>query len=165
VPGTACAPLVDHPDPAIGQLPVPGIHPVAPPIGMRFGLAGQAAGGPASAGGGSAAVTLRALRRSVRPGGRVVLVGRVTGSNRRKVRLALRLRKGWRIARAVRQRRDGSFRVGLRLRRLARATATGRARRLALQRVRLPRGARKLVLRAQVPGVGRSAPVRVRVRR
>lgn len=160
--GTPCAPLVDHPDPNIGQLPVPGLHPVAPPIGARFGLQGQLAAGPPGQGG-AGTVTLRALRRFVRPGGRVVLVGRVSDPGKRKVRITLRRRGGWARVRAIRQARDGSFRVRLRLRRMAH-TSKRRAP-LALQRLRLPRQARRLVLRAQVPGVGRSAPVRVRVRR
>ena len=77
--GSPCAPLLDHPDlPGTGPLPVPGIRPVAPPIGQRFGVSqGQLPGGK-PAGGGAGAVTLRALRRFVRPGGRVVLVGRVS---------------------------------------------------------------------------------------
>jgi hypothetical protein len=161
--GSPCAALLDHPDlPGTGPLPVPGIRPLAPPIGQRFGVSqGQLPGG-AALGGTGGSVTLRAVRRSVRPGGRVVLAGRVSPPTRRKVRIRLRRPGGWATARAVRQLRDGSFRVRLRLRR--RAPATRRAP-LALQRVRLPRGVRKLVLRAQVPGVGRSAPVRVRVRR
>jgi hypothetical protein len=65
--------------------------------------------------------------------------------------------------RAVRQAGTGRFHAGLRLRRLGRRS-TGRAP-LALRGLRVPRQARKLVLRAQVPGVGRSAPVRVRLRR
>jgi hypothetical protein len=105
-------------------------------------------------------VTLRALRRFVRPGGRVVLVGRVSLPGKRKVRIKLRRRGRWATVRAVRQAGDGRFRVRLRLRRLG----SGR-RPLALRRVRLPRQARKLVLRAQVPRVGTSSRVRVRVRR
>jgi Right handed beta helix region len=163
--GSPCAPLLDHPDlPGTGPLPVPGIHPVAPPIGQRFGVSqGQLPGGR-PAGGLGAALTLRALRRFVRPGGQVVLVGRVSVPGKRKVRIEIRRRGGWANVRAVRQRSDGGFRTRLRLRRMARTSATGR-KRLALRRVRLPRHARRLVLRAQVPGVGRSAPVRVRLRR
>jgi hypothetical protein len=163
--GSPCAPLLDHPDlPGTGPLPVPGIRPVAPPLGQRFGVSPAQVPGGKPAGGLGAAVTLRALRRFVRPGGRVVLVGRVSAPNGRKVRIKLRRSRRWATARAVRQAADGSFRVRLRLRRLARAVGGGRAP-LALQRVRLPRQTRKLVLRAQVPRVGRSAPVRVRLRR
>ena len=154
--GSPCAPLLDHPDlPGTGPLPVPGIRPVAPPIGQRFGVSqGQLPGGK-PAGGGAGAVTLRALRRFVRPGGRVVLVGRVSVPGSRKVRLMLRRRGGWARVRAVRQSSNGRFRTRLRLRRAP----------LALRGLRVPRQTRKLVLRAQVPGVGRSAAVRVRLRR
>jgi hypothetical protein len=163
--GSPCAPLLDHPDlPGTGPLPVPGIRPVAPPIGQRFGVSqGQAPGGR-PAGGPGVAVTLRALRRFVRPGGRVVLVGRVSPPGARKVRIKLRRRGRWASVRAVRQAADGRFRARLRLRRLGSRAAT-RRKPLALRRVRLPRQARKLVLRAQVPRVGSSAPVRVRLRR
>jgi hypothetical protein len=163
-PGTACAALVDHPDPAIGQLPVPGLRPVAPPIGQRSGLQGHAAAGPAAGSAGPGSVTLRSLRRFVRPGGRVVLVGRVSVPGRRKVRIMLRRRGAWARVRAVAQGREGRFRARLRLRRLGGKAAYRRAP-LALQRVTLPRRAGRLVLRAQVPGVGRSPRVRVRVRR
>lgn len=159
--GSPCAPLLDHPDlPGTGPLPVPGINPVAPPLGQRFGVVqGQVPGGRPASGRG-AGVTLRALRRFVRPGGRVVLAGRVSLPGKRKVRIKLRRRGRWATVRAVRQAGDGRFRVQLRLRRLG----SGR-RPLALRRVRLPRQARKLVLRAQVPRVGTSPRVRVRVRR
>ena len=162
--GSPCAALLDHPDlPGTGPLPVPGIHPVAPPIGQRFGVSqGQLPGGK-PAGGRAGAVTLRALRRSVRPGGRVVVVGRVSAPGSRKVRIMLRRRGRWARVRAVRQASNGRFRAGLRLRRLA-GRSTGRAP-LALRGLRLPRHARTLVLRAQVPGVGRSPAVRVRLRR
>ena len=96
----------------------------------------------------------------MRPGGRVVLVGRVTTPNGRKVAIRLLRRGRWTRARTVRQAADGSFRARLRLRRVGAARP-----RLKLQRARLPRGVRKLVLRAQVPRVGRSARVRLRVRR
>jgi len=162
--GSPCAPLLDHPDlPGTGPLPVPGIRPVAPPIGQRFGVSqGQLPGGK-PAGGGKGAVTLRALRRFVRPGGRVVLVGSVSVPGSRKVRIMLRRRGGWARVRAVRQASNGRFRTGLRLRRLANPS-TGRAP-LALRGLRVPRQARRLVLRAQVPGVGRSPAVRVRLPR
>ena len=126
-------------------------------------LAGSAAGRQAGRPAGAGAVTLRALRRFVRPGGRVVLVGTVSVPGSRKVRIMLRRRGGWARVRAVRQASNGRFRTGLRLRRLA-DRSTGRAP-LALRGLRIPRQARKLVLRAQVPGVGRSASVRVRLRR
>ena len=164
VAGTPCAALVDHPDPAIGQLPVPGLRPVAPPIGERFGLRGQPAAGPAGGRGGPRSVTLRALRRFVRPGGRVVLEGRVSVPGRRKVRIMVRRRGGWARARAVVQGGDGRFRTRLRLRRVARKAAGGRAP-LVLHRLSLPRRVARIVLRAQVPGVGSSNRVRVRVRR
>ena len=162
--GSPCASLLDHPDlPGTGPLPVPGIRPVAPPIGQWFGVSqGQLPGGkPVGRAGGS--VTLRSLRRSVRPGGRVVLVGAVTVPGSRKVRIMLRRRGGWARVRAVRMASNGRFRTGLRLRRLA-GRSTGRAP-LALRRLRIPRQARRLVLQARVPGVGRSASVRVRLRR
>jgi hypothetical protein len=164
--GSPCAPLLDHPDlPGTGPLPVPGIRPIAPPIGQRFGVAqAQLPGARPLGGAAGVAVTLRALRRSVRPGGRVVLMGRVARPNGRKVRLKLRRRGRWVATRAVRQRAGGSFRARLRLRRLPHASRAGRTP-LTLQRTRLPRRVRKLVLAAHVPGVGRSAPVRVRVRR
>jgi Right handed beta helix region len=163
--GSPCAPLLDHPDlPGTGPLPVPGIHPVAPPIGQLFGLAqGQLPGGRPT--GTAAGVTLRALRRWVRPGGRIVLTGRVAESGfRKRVRIQLRVKRRWVRVSAVAQKAGGRFRTGLRLRRLARKANASRAP-LALRRVRLPRRVRTLVLRAQVRGVGRSAPVRVRLRR
>jgi hypothetical protein len=162
--GSPCAAFLDHPElPGTGPLPVPGIRPKAPPLGTRFGLApGQLAGGGPGAQGTSPAVTLRVRRRSVRPGGRIVLSGRVAPASRRKVRIVLRRKRGWVRVQALAQARDGSFAGGLLLRRLARAA--GRPR-LAVRRVRVPRRVRALVLRAAVPGVGRSAPVRVRVRR
>ena len=164
--GSPCAPLLDNPDlPGTGPLPVPGIHPVAPPIGQLFGVGqGQLPGGR-QIGGVSAAVTLRALRRSVRPGGRVVLTGRVAGAgSRKRVRIQVRKKKRWARVRAVRPKLDGTFRTALRLRRLAHESS-GAGAPLALRRVRLPRRVRTLVLRADVQGVGRSAAVRVRVRR
>jgi hypothetical protein len=162
--GSPCASLLDHPDlPGTGPLPVPGIRPVAPPIGQRFGLSqGQLPGGK-PVGGSAASVTLRSLRRFVRPGGRVVLVGRVSVPGSQKVRIMLRRRGGWARVRAVRMTSNGRFRAGLRLRRLA-GGSTGRAP-LALRRLRIPRQARRLVLHARVPGVGRSMSVRVRLRR
>jgi Right handed beta helix region len=162
--GSPCAALLDHPDlPGTGPLPVPGINPVAPPIGQRFGLGpGQLPGGRKTGAVQSRRVTLRARRRTVRPGGRVVLIGKVTSASRRKVRILLRRKRRWARVRAVAQRPDGGFRTGLRLRRLAHASARGR---LAVGGLRLPRRTRVLVFRAQVRGVGRSAPVRVRVRR
>jgi Right handed beta helix region len=162
--GSPCASLLDHPDlPGTGPLPVPGIRPVAPPIGQRFGVSqGQLPDGkPAGRAAGS--VTLRSLRRLVRPGGRVVLAGAVSVPGSRKVRIMLRRRGGWARVRAVRMAGNGRFRTGLRLRRLA-GRSSGRAP-LALRRLRIPRQARRLVLHAQVPGVGRSASVRVRLRR
>jgi hypothetical protein len=162
--GSPCAPLLDHPDlPGTGPLPVPGIHPVAPPIGQLFGLAqGQLPGGR-PAGGSSSRVTLRALRRWVRAGGRIALTGRVAApGSRRQVRIQLRLKRRWVRVRAVAQKVDGRFRTRLRIRKLAHKA---NSMPLALRRVRLPRRARTLVLRAHVPGVGRSAPVRVRLRR
>ena len=163
--GSPCAPLLDHPDlPGTGPLPVPGINPVAPAIGARFGLAqGQQPGGRPAAGA-SRAVTLRALRRSVRPGKRVRLAGRASAPGTQKVRILLKRRGRWKRVAAVRQARDGRFRSRLRLRRLARRAAAGRSR-LALRGARLPRRARRVVLRAQVRGVGTSAAVRVRIRR
>jgi len=74
------------------------------------------------------------------------------------------MKKRWARVRSVAQKTDGRFRTGLRLRRLARKANAGRVP-LALRRVRLPRRVRMLVLRAQVRGVGSSAPVRVRLRR
>jgi len=142
---------------------VPGIRPVAPPIGQQFGLSQRQLPGGMPAAGGAGTVTLRALRRFVRPGGRLVLVGSVSVPGSRKVRIMLRRRGGWARVRAVRQASNGRFRTGLRLRRLAKPS-TGRAP-LALRGLRVPRQARRLVLRAQVPGVGRSSAVRVRLRR
>jgi hypothetical protein len=160
-PGSPCAPLLDHPDlPGTDPLPVPGINPVAPPIGARFGLAqGQQPGGPAAGGLGGRKVTLRALRRSVRLGRQVRLTGRVLVASRRKVRIELRRRGRWTRVRALAQAGDGTFGTRLRVHR------QGRRKAVALRRVRLPRRARVLVLRAAVPGVGRSRAVRVRLRR
>lgn len=159
-PGSPCAPLLDHPDlPGTGPLPVPGINPVAPPIGARFGLAqAQQPGGPAAGGVGGRAVTLRALRRFVRPGGRVALKGRVSVPTRRKVRIKLRRNRRWVRVRSVARAADGNFGTRLKVRRRARGAVLGR-------RTRLPRRTRVLVFRAEVPGVGRSRAVRVRLRR
>ena len=139
---------------------MPGIRPVAPPIGPLFGVSqGQLPGGKPVAGR-AGAVTLRALRRFVRPGGRVVLVG------------VSRPRVHGRYESCCAAAADGLVCVPS----ASRATAAFArvcgyggpgftSAPLALRGLRVPRQARKLVLRAQVPGVGRSAPVRVRLRR
>ena len=160
-PGSPCAPLLDHPDlPGTDPLPVPGINPVAPPIGARFGLAPTGPpGGRATVGPGGRKVTLRALRRRVRPGGRIRLAGRVLVASHRQVRIKLRRRGRWVRVRAVARAGDGTFRTRLKVRR------QGRGRAVALRRVRVPRRVRVLVFRAEVPGLGRSRAVRVRLRR
>jgi hypothetical protein len=122
--------------------------------------------GVAHTGGGSAkkqrALTLRSNRRSVRVGRRIVLTGRVRAgvsvAAGARVAIDARGKRRWAPARRVRIGPHRRFRVRLRLR-------GRRLARLALAGARLSPHVRTLRLRARLPGVGRSAIVRVRVRR
>ena len=106
------------------------------------------------------AVSLAASRRWVRIGGRFVLAGNLAaGVSARRVVIEVRRRGAWARVRDARLRAGGRFRVVLRLR-----TRRDPAR-LRLGAATLPRGMRTLKLRARAPGAGRSAIVRLRVRR
>ncbi len=135
VAGTPCAPLVA--DPGVGGT----------------------GGGPATRGK-RRAVSLASNRRSVKVGGRFVLSGKLTqGVAASRVVIEVRRRGRWVAVRRARLQATGRFRVVLRLRARRRPP-----KRLVLGAASLPRGLRTLKLRAQAPGAGRSAIVRLAVR-
>ena len=136
VPGTPCAPLVV--DPGVGH------------------TGGSGAGGKRKR-----ALALASNRRSVRVGGRFVLSGKLAkGATASRIVIEVRRRGRWVPVRRARLRAAGRFRVVLRLRRRSRPTP-----RLVLGAARLPLGMRTLKLRAQAPRIGRSAIVRLAIRR
>ncbi len=159
VQGTPCAPLLDNPDvPGTEALPVPGM--------WGTGIGAGSFTTPANAKGkGRRAreIILRARRRVVRLGGRLVLIGRVREGvavpDSARALIEVRGAKRWLSVRGARIGANRRFRVSLRLKQRGRPHA-----RLLLGGARLSPSLRKLRLRARVPDVGRSAIVRVRVR-
>jgi hypothetical protein len=136
VPGTPCAPLV--------------VDTGAPPPARRTGSRK------------ARALVMRRGRRTVRVGGRLVLSGRLraNASGTQRVRIDVRRGNRWLRVCSARLTSTGRFRVVLRLRLKA-----DPPRKLLLGAAKLAPTVRRLQLRAQVAGVGRSAVVLVRVRR
>ena len=111
-------------------------------------------------GGGAAkqTLTLKSNRRTVRVGGRFVLSGSLTGGTAgQRVRIQVRRGGKWRRVRNARLGEGARFRVALRLQL--------RKGRFVLGAAQLPLRTRKLRLRANAPGAGSSATVRLRIRR
>jgi parallel beta-helix repeat protein len=113
-------------------------------------------------------IELSTSRTSLRPGGQVVLTGKVAGATSGSVTISVRRGKRWQRVKSIRVRRSGHFAGKSRLRRAgAGAHSSRRAadRRLVLQGVGLSGVTRTLQLRASASGVGHSRTVKVRILR
>jgi hypothetical protein len=113
----------------------------------------------------SFSIALDSKRPSVRPGGRLSLLGRITGAARvSKVLLKIRRGHRWQRVTATHAGSDGRFASSPRLRG-KRGHRTRAPHRLALKHVRLSGHTRVLRVRAYVAGAGHSRTLTIRVRR
>ena len=127
------------------------------PLVADPGVGHTGGGGKRAAG----ALAMRSSRRSIRIGGRFVLSGKLADAgSAKRVRIQVRRGSRWVRVRNARLGPTGRFRAVLRLRLRQRPVA-----RLVLGAARLPLNARRLRLRAHVPGVASSAVVKVQIRR
>ena len=122
------------------------------------------AGTPATAPSSAPNIVLDSKRPTVRPGGRLSLVGRITGAARVS-EVLIKIRRGhhWHRVTASHAGRDGRFSSSPRLRG-KRGGRTQSLRRLALKQVRLSGNTHLLRVRAYVAGAGHSRTLTVRIR-
>jgi hypothetical protein len=111
-------------------------------------------------------IVLSSKTRTLRPGKRVVLRGRVIGApHPERVSVQYRCRKRWVTVAKVRIAGDGRFSTGLLLRNARAARKRSRLRGLRLAGARLSSATRALKLSASAHGFRRSNTARVRIRR